>query len=492
MRNLLLVAISFSILSCQPQAPEESKSPEFEKIDQLVAFQRSSFEVPGLAVGLIKEGKVIYAEGHGLQGLGTQQPLTRQSLFHMASVSKPFVATAIVQLVEQGKIDLEEKLTHYLPYFTMADERYKAITIQQMLNHTSGIPDVDDYEWNKPQYDDGAAERYARQHATIGLDFTPGERFSYSNAAFDILCDVIAKVSGMTFEDYTKKYIFEPVGMKNSTFFKPDVPENLATQPHIIGDSLKAVVSVVYPYNRRHAGSSTLHSNVEDMMRWAMVNLNKGEIEGKRIYNEASYDLLTTVTHQINDTRNVCLSWFTRNLRGHDIFYHSGGDTGYSTFFAFIPSKKSAVVLMANESSFWGTDAASMLLLNTFYGDSLRWEVPINYMLDDYILTEGIDKVKALYHEEATKTPREYMIEGGLIDDMGYHLLERGHHKKALEVFLFNTELEPEHAGWVDSVADAYAAMDSTQQAIAWYRQALKMNPEQDFSRKKLNALLNQ
>ena len=189
MRNLLLVAISFSILSCQPQAPEQSTSPKFEKIDQLVAFQRSSFEVPGLAVGLIKEGKVIYDEGHGLQGLGTQQPLTRQSLFHMASVSKPFVATAIVQLVEQGKIDLEEKLTHYLPYFTMADERYKAITIQQMLNHTSGIPDVDDYEWDKPQYDDGAAERYARQHATIGLDFTPGERFSYSNAAFDIRGD---------------------------------------------------------------------------------------------------------------------------------------------------------------------------------------------------------------------------------------------------------------------------------------------------------------
>ena len=449
-----------------------------------------AYDAPGIAIGVIKDGTILYSGAHGVQDVDSKKPMTTKSLFHMASVSKPFVATAMVQLLEQGKISLEDKLTDYLPYFSMADEQYKEITLGQMLGHSSGIPDVEDYEWDKPQYDEGAAERYARSFDTVALDFAPGKRFRYSNAAFDILCDVIAKVSGMSFEDYTKKYIFEPVGMVNSTFYKPEVPEDLATSPHLIGNDLGRMVSKVYPYNRRHAGSSTLHSNVEDMMRWAEVNLNKGIIDGNRIYQESSYELLTTHRTKVGKARSVGLSWFLDSMKESAFVFHSGGDLGYSSFFGFLPEEHAAIVMMCNTDDFSPTNVSNVILANTVFGDSLSWKAPVHYKLKDYILTEGIEKTKEVYHEEQNRSPQEYRIRNGYLDDLGYWLLDRDQPEKALEVFLFNLELEPDHAGWHDSVADAYVAMDNIDLAIEWYKKALEIKPNQKFTQRKLQKLL--
>ncbi|WP_299521626.1 serine hydrolase [Winogradskyella sp.] len=489
-KTLYTIVCLLLLFNCKEKEEEKNLlSPEALKIEETVLKQKELFDAPGIVIGMIKNDTIIYKGAHGVKSLNTKDSLTTTSLFHMASVSKPFVATAIVQLVEQGKVDLDEKLTHYLPYYTMADERYKDITIKQMLAHTSGIPNTGDYEWDKPQYDDGAAERYARSQKTEVLDFEPGTAYSYSNPAFDILCDVIAKASGMTFEDYMKQHIFEPIGMKNSTFFKPEVPKDLATQPHVFGDSLQNEVSDIYPYNRRHAGSSTLHSNVEDMLLWAQVYLNKGMINGKQIYSEASYELLTTV-HTPKDERKVCLSWFPGRINESPIYYHNGQDTGFNSFFGFMPEKKSAIVMMTNTDYFWRQSNAAIILKNIIFNDTLRTRGPIHFKLKDYVLTDGIEKVKEVYFEEKQKSPQDYTFDSGGIDDLGYWLIDRNYLKEALEVFMFNTELEPEHAGWVDSVADAYKAMDSIDLAIKWYEKALEMKPDQDFSQKKLKELL--
>lgn len=488
MKKSLYFSMCLCLLFSCKQEEKQTLSPEALKIKNTILKQKELFDAPGIAFGMIKNDTIVYADAHGVKSRDTQEPLTTSSLFHMASVSKPFVATAIVQLIEQGKIDLDEKLIHYLPYYTMADERYKDITIKHMLTHTSGIPNINDYEWDKPQYDDGAAERYARSQKDFKLDFTPGEEYSYSNPAFDILCDVIAKTSGMTFEDYMQKNIFEPIGMKNSTFFKPEVPKNLATQPHVLGDSLQIVVSEIYPYNRRHAGSSTLHSNVEDMLLWASVYLNKGSINGKQIFSKESYELLTSV-HSPEGERAVCLSWFLGKMNSSKIYNHTGGDTGYATFFGFMPEKKSAVVMMTNTDEFWVTNNATSILKNSVFNDTLRSKAPIHYKLKDYILKDGIEKVKEIYFAEKQKTPQNYTFENGNLDELGYWLIDRNHPKEALDVFLFLVEVDPEFAGWVSSVGDAYVELDSIDQAIEWHKKALKMDPKYGYAKEEIERL---
>ena len=488
MKHLLSLSLSFILLLGCQQESDNKPEPETVDIKYALLKQKELFDLPGIAFGMIKNDTIIYADAHGITSVDTKAPMSSRSVFHMASVSKPFVATAIVQLVEQGKIDLDGKLTEYLPYFTMADERYKDISIKHMLAHTSGIPNTGDYQWDQPQYDEGAAERYARSHKDLELDFAPGTQYNYSNPAFDILCDVIAKVSGMTFEDYMTQHIFEPIGMKNSTFYKPDVPKELATAPHILGDSLQVGVSTIYPYNRRHAGSSTLHSNVEDMLLWAQVYLNKGTINGKQIFSEASYDLLTRI-HTPQDERKVCLSWFPGRINDSPIYYHEGQDTGYNTFFGFMPEQKAAVVLMTNADRFWRLDAAASILKNAVFNDSVRPQGPVHFKLKDHILIDGIETVRTIYRTEEQKE-QDYLCDAKYLDNLGYWLIDRKHPKEALDVFLFMIEVEPDYAGWISSVGDAYTELDSIDQAIKWHKKALAMDPAYEYPKEEIERLL--
>ncbi|HXI23065.1 MAG TPA: serine hydrolase [Pyrinomonadaceae bacterium] len=305
--------------------------------------------LPGFAIGVVKNGQLIYAKGFGVAKLGANTPITSRSLFHMASVTKTFVATAIMQLVEQGKIDLDAPLTKYLPYFKLDDERYKAITIRQMLSHTSGIPDTINYNWDKPEYDASALERFVRSTSGEKLVFNPGEKFAYSNTAYEILGDVIAKVSGESFEDYVQHHILTPLGMKDSTLLVREANPQLLTSPHVVEDQ-KPVVSKIFPYNRAHAPSSTLYSSVEDMSRWAIANLNQGELNGKRILKqETAESMWRPVVDALGMKEGM--SWFTTARDGHRIVLHSGGDVGFESLLVLCPDDAVAVVAMSNFAS---------------------------------------------------------------------------------------------------------------------------------------------
>jgi len=335
--------------------PEAGAQELDQIIEKYLAEQVKIHGIPGLTAAVVKDGELAYIGAFGVRQIGKDEKLTPEHVFHFASVSKPFVATAIMQLVEQGLMDLDHTVTKYLPYFKLADERYRAITIRQMLNHTSGMPDVRDYEWDKPQTDEGTAERYVRQIATEKLLWAPGDGWRYSNMAFDVMGDVIAKVSGMTFEEYIQAYILLPVGMNRSSFIYSDIQEALRTTGHV-GEPPQ--VSSVYPYNRRHAPSSTLNSSVSQMISWMLVNLNRGEINGRRILREESYDLLwTTSTDTTKNEPQVGLSWFIGEHAGHRTVGHGGGDTGFRSYIILLPNENIGVVLASN----WqGTDSGAI------------------------------------------------------------------------------------------------------------------------------------
>jgi CubicO group peptidase (beta-lactamase class C family) len=302
--------------------------------------------LPGLAIGVVRNGKLIYAKGFGVAKLGGNTVVTSKSLFHTASVTKTFVATAVMQLVEKGKVDLDAPVTRYLPYFRLNDERYRVITIRQMLSHMSGIPDTVNYNWDKPEYDAGALERFVRSIADQRLVFAPGEKFAYSNTAYEMLGDVIAKVSGESFEDYVQHNILTPLGMKDSTLLVREASPQLLTSPHVL-EKDKVVVSKIFPYNRAHAPSSTLYSSIEDMSRWAIANLNHGELNGKRILKrETAESMWRPVADALGMKEGI--SWFTTEKQGHRLVLHSGGDVGFESLLVLAPEDSVAVVAMSN------------------------------------------------------------------------------------------------------------------------------------------------
>lgn len=147
--------------------------------------------IPGFALGVVKNGRLVYAQGFGITELDSDQPVTPQSLFQACSTGKTVVAMAILQLGEQGQIGLDDPVTDYLPYFSMVDERYEDITIRHLLAHMAGPPGADDalirFQATPPSYDDEALEEYVRGMSESELRFTPGEDYSYSSPRFDIL-----------------------------------------------------------------------------------------------------------------------------------------------------------------------------------------------------------------------------------------------------------------------------------------------------------------
>jgi CubicO group peptidase (beta-lactamase class C family) len=176
----------------------------------------------------------------------------------------------------------------------------------------------------------------------------PGKEFHYSNMAFDVLADVVAKVTGQTFEGYVNEYLLQPLGMNESSFYQPEIKPELRTSPHT-GEP--PIVSKIYPYNRRHAPSSTLNSNVLDMSHLLIADLNNGFFKGTQVLNPESHKLLMTPSFTIDKEKGytVGLSWFLGPYKdGLQIVIHSGLDLGYSSFLTMVPEKKMGIVILSN------------------------------------------------------------------------------------------------------------------------------------------------
>ncbi|WP_027400051.1 serine hydrolase domain-containing protein [Anaerovorax odorimutans] len=342
------------------------------KINEFMDKALFNYDLPGLAVGISIGNKSIninaglkYANAVGYEDFSNKKILTKDSIFHMASVTKLFVGTSIMQLWEKGLINLDEKVVYYLPWFKMADTRYKSITIRQLLSHTSGMPDVKDYCWDKPQLDEGALERYVRSKevSEAYLLWNPEERkFAYSNIGYEILGAIIAKVSGISFEEYVEENIFEPLSMANSKLLTFERCKNIKNAeesldieklnncsvcvPHKKNKDNHIIRENYFPYNRAHGPSSTLTSNISDLEKWAKAHLNK------EILNEKTYDIVWKEEALVpNNKEHICLSWFKREQNNYTLYGHEGSDDGFRSSFWICPMVDLHIMVASNLSN---------------------------------------------------------------------------------------------------------------------------------------------
>ena len=456
-------------------------------INDFIKSYMDDYQIPGLAIAIVKDNQIYFAEAYGVKNLNTKEPMTTNTIFHMASVSKPFSATAIMQLVEQGKMKLDDPLVKYLPYFKMDDPRYKDITIKQMLTHTSGIPDVLDYEWEKPQYDDGAAERFVRGLYKEKLNSAPGEKWQYSNTAFDILGDVIAKVSGISFEDYIKEKILNPLDMNESNFLREKIKPELRTSAHIF--NFKPIVSTVYPYNRAHAPSSCLNANVIELSNWAIANMNLGEFDGKRILNESSYKLLFEPQVSANRNQFIGLSWFIDQYQNMKTISHGGGDLGFRSYILMIPEKSLAVIIASNYSLTPTGDMAYGAMDIMLGFEPKKSKIPVFITLAKIILSDGVNSAIEQYREFKRSKPNTYDFSEGQLNTLGYLILNNKHIDDAIAIFKLNVEMYPQAFNTYDSLGEAYMNAGNKELAIENYEKSLRLNPDSKSGKDALKKL---
>lgn len=342
------------------------------KIDALIGEAMRAENVPGVAVAVMEDGETTYARGHGVMNVDVRTAVTAETLFHLASVTKTFVATAILQFWERGRLDIHAPVLSYLPYFRLHDERYRDITIAQMLSHTSGMPDTEEYGWDRPEYDDGALERYVRGLGDLDLIAPPGERYAYSNIAFEVLGDVIAKVGETSFEDYVRREILLPLGMVRSTLLVREADPSLLAGPHVRTEAGDVVVSDIFPYNRAHAPSSTMYSNVMDLSRWALTHLNRGALGDTRILSSEIYDLMWRQWAATGDSwwPGIGLGWFLGERSGERCVAHEGADDGFKACFILVPERGVSAIGLGNLDRMKNEDLTDAILDALLSGQS--------------------------------------------------------------------------------------------------------------------------
>jgi CubicO group peptidase (beta-lactamase class C family) len=180
------------------------------------------------------------------------------------------------------------------------------------------------------------------------LRWDPGTKFAYSNMAYEVLGDLVAKVSGMSFERHVHQNIIKPIGMTSSTLLLKEAdPARLATGHTRTKDGAVSAVAH-YPYNRSHTPSSNLHASAADMVRWMLVNLNRGELDGRRILKGSTYDVLWKPAADVSKNQRIGISWFLVDHKGQQVVEHNGSDDGFLTMLVLLPARKTGVVVMVN------------------------------------------------------------------------------------------------------------------------------------------------
>lgn len=499
---VFLFFLACLFLGCEEQKPKEEvdlkrrvASTLGKKVDSLLTpyveeLRERSNNTAGLAIGITQGDTIIYARTFGYANIEQGVEADFNTLFHIASLSKPFTAAAVVKLVEQKKLRLSDPIKTYIPEFKMKGASVDEITIKQILTHTSGIPrHISSGDWENPTYGPNALAKNLINAQNFELDFKPGSQFNYSNSAYDILGIVVERASGMPFDEYIKKHLLKPSGMTSSEYLKPrdSLPRNWAA-PYSYG--LETQSWAPYPYSENYMPSSGLQTTLLDMCRWGMLYHNNGKFNNASVISEQQFSLLSTPHFDTPWGDKIGLSWFLQSYLERPIIMHTGSDTGFESLMYIYPEDDISIVVMANRD-FARTgrivNAASEIIFN----EPLKpYTLSAKYAFSKAYKAHGIAKAKLLWNELKKDTTDIYYVDD---DDIltTAAVLENGNHwKESKEILDFYLTINDRSTYAWRLLGNANLHLGDTASAKSCYQQTLMIDPNYEKGREALDELL--
>jgi CubicO group peptidase (beta-lactamase class C family) len=317
------------------------------KLGKVVEAAMEKFDVPGVAVGIFHDGQEVTA-GYGVTNLEFPLPVDEETLFQIGSTTKTFTATAIMQLVDEGQIDLEAPVRTYLPKFRVsAKELGDQILVRHLLTHTGGW--LGDYFEDVGRGDD-ALRRIVSRMATRTPQLTPlGKWWSYNNAGFYVAGRLIEVLTGQQYESVIASRILQPLGMEKTFFFPEDVFTHKTALGHVPSlDGLK----VARPWGliRSANAAGGIVSNAPDQLRYARFHLGDGTApDGTKVLSKESLDRMKEPLAPAGSIADaVGVSWLLEEAGGHQIVAHGGSVNGQMSAFAMVPAAGFAVTVLTN------------------------------------------------------------------------------------------------------------------------------------------------
>jgi CubicO group peptidase (beta-lactamase class C family) len=387
MKNLTLLLLLCSLSFHSFGQINESKS-----IDSLF-LEWDKPNTPGCALGVVKDGKLIYSNGYGIADLEHDIEITTSSVFGTGSIGKHFVAFSILLLEEQGKLSLDDNIQKYLPDFP----KYEApITIRHLLHHTDGIRDYGSLKYFKGISglnhldSDVAYDLIKRQES---LNSVPGEEFIYGNSGHFLLVRIVENVSGLSFRFFAQEHIFGPLGM-NSTFFKDNHTDLIKNRAHSysIKSGKKGYDNII---NRNvHVGGGGLYTTIEDLALWDQNFYSNKLGKGEQLIIQKMHEegLLNS-----GEGTGRTLGLQIRDYKGYQVVGSAGSGFGYRAQLMRFPDEKFSVIVLANREDAEPTEiahrVADILLKDKFVPNSKKEKASkqfeLNQLIGDYEVIPG-------------------------------------------------------------------------------------------------------
>jgi CubicO group peptidase (beta-lactamase class C family) len=328
-------------------ARAEHESALSKEVDAAVLLQMKDQRIPGVSLAVVRNGSVIKAAGYGLANVEVSAPANVDTVFAAGSITKQFTAAAVMLLVEQGKVVLDDSIAKYFPEAPIA---WKTVTIRHLLTHTSGAPDIfgntEQALWTKGIIDfhrDYTEDELARAYFAQPLDFEPGTKWSYSNTGYELLGFLIHRVTGRYYGDFFREHFFGPLGMTTTTIISfADIVPNRASGYEVVDGRWKNV--------RLWQSESTL-SNAEGSLLMTVLDLAKWDaaLNTERVLRRASLETMwTPVPLDDGSAYPGGMGWFIANVRGHRVVFHTGGGSGFYAVISRYLDDRLTIIAMTN------------------------------------------------------------------------------------------------------------------------------------------------
>jgi len=433
------------------------------------------------AVLVAENGKVIYKEGFGLANREWNIPNSTDTKFMIGSISKPLTATLILILVQKGLVDLNKTIDDYLTEFK--NKPAAKVTIRQLLNHTSGIPNYDIIKDFFPRISRQSFSRedYVKVYSDSALAFKPGSRYMYSSWGYYTLGYIIEKVSGKSYEQAMQDEIFNKINMQNSGSYLHTqiVPKRASGYDYGFGNYIGAD----FRDQSNTMGTGDIYTTVEDLFTFHMAIANNSLLN-----KELTKEMFTP---GIRPAR-YGYGWFNQNFRytstdSVSANYHLGSTEGFIAFFIRIPETNSMAVILCNSAP---TDFFGIIknLLKVLYNKPVELKEPIHKKMETIIAASNAENAVIAYKKMKTDTAHFY-ADWLQLYYLGEKLLSLKRYNDA-KIIAENNVLEFPERDFINlSMANIYLALNRKEDAVKFYRKTLQLNPESEEAKNRLKEL---
>jgi CubicO group peptidase (beta-lactamase class C family) len=308
-------------------------------VDAYIESQLREQHIPGLALGVLRDGQLIKSQGYGLANIELDVPVKPETVFQTGSVGKQFTATAVMMLVEEGKLSLDDPISKYLPG---APAAWSGITVRHLLTHTSGIAE---YTSRINLQTDYTEDELFQKLIAMPLDFPPGEKWSYSNTGYVLLGFLIHKVTGEFYGDFLQQRIFQPLGMTSTRIIsEAAIIPNRSSGYEWVKDHIQNQTWVAPTINATADGA--LYTNVLDLAKWDAA------LYTEKLLKKSSFDQMwTPVTLKNGTTHPYGFGWELGDVNGHRLLEHGGAWQGFTMDIARYVDDRLTIIVLTNLDS---------------------------------------------------------------------------------------------------------------------------------------------